>query len=57
MTDAICLALSHTRPDGFILQLKCPGDLLGSDVYRVPAMFWFEYALETLLLVTFPLNI
>lgn len=30
------LVVCH-EPDGFTLQLKCPGDLLGSDVYRAPA--------------------
>lgn len=36
---------------------KCPGDLVGSDVYRLPAMFWFQTALGTSLLVTCPLSI
>lgn len=44
----------HWQPDGFILQLKCPGDLVGSDVYRVPAMFWFACALGNPVLVSFP---
>lgn len=58
-TRAICFPpyVSYRQVDGFILQLMCPGDLLGSDDYHVPAMFWFEYAQGTLLCVTFPVSI
>lgn len=42
----LALSVCRRQPDGFALQLKHPADLLGSDVYRTPAMFWFKYALE-----------
>lgn len=51
MISAMCLPphVKYRQADGFILHLMCPGDLLGSDDYHVPAMFWFEYAQGTLL--------